>query len=89
MENEINLYTVYDSVTETAGPLFEQPNDQSAIRATVTMMIRSEMRPDQIDDYQLFCVGKINRKTMEIVSYPITEKGIDYESLFLRTMENK
>lgn len=57
----MNLYTLYDKVACKYGPIFEQPNDASALRNCRRLL---NSNPDiSIIDYVLFSIGKFNNDT--------------------------
>jgi len=55
----MKLYTIYDNVAESTGPLFEAKNDEVAKRKVIQMMPEVAIP----SDYELFCVGEINHES--------------------------
>lgn len=51
------IYTLYDTVAEESGPLFEAINDATAARSAAHVLKDVESP----DDYKLICVGKVER----------------------------
>lgn len=60
----MRLYTVYDHVAEVHGPVFEQPNDRSAIRNLERMLVSDKSKHP--DDYCVRCVGEFFPETGRI-----------------------
>lgn len=57
----INLYSIYDTVSEVFNKPFTEHNDNSAIRAFTESLLQS--RPKTRKDYELFYIGKYNDQT--------------------------
>lgn len=52
----MRLYTVYDHVAEVHGPVFEQPNDRSAVRNLERMLVTDKSKLPS--DYSVRCIGE-------------------------------
>lgn len=52
-----NVYTIYDTVAEDTGPLFEAPNDATAVR----LMLHTMRNVENTADYKLVHIGEIER----------------------------
>lgn len=72
----INLYVIYDKLAEKCGPVFEADNDAVACRAFRQIMSKSVS--DQ--DYDLYCVGKIDQQTMDII--------VDLKKVYVEKMKD-
>lgn len=57
------IYTLYDTVSEEAGPLFEAVNDATAARSAAYVLKNVEVP----DDYKLICVGKVERSGQTVL----------------------
>lgn len=55
------IYTIYDKVAEQSGPVFQAPNDATALRQFRHLLAQPGIVPD---DFQLWCIG-------EFEDYPI------------------
>jgi len=58
-----HLYTIYDKVAKTCGPVFEAKNDAVAQRAYRNIVVKQGANPDE---HQLFRLGKWDDETMEL-----------------------
>lgn len=57
-----NMYVLYDTVTEMAGPVFEQVNDRAAVRSVIHMT-----KDRDLSDFELVYIGTVS-VTGDIVS---------------------
>lgn len=60
---DVNIYSVYDKLAEEAGPLFEQKNDATAMRAYKRLF--SDEKASRLE-YKLLFLGTFNKKTCKI-----------------------
>ncbi len=60
-----NIYSIYDSVAEEYGPIFNAKSDAVAKRAVSGILNSGEIRSN---DYDLYCLGTYNTDTGEINS---------------------
>lgn len=86
MINFINLYTIYDSVAEECGPLFEAKNGSVAMRQF--QELQKKINPEQLNDFSLYWVGRFDKENMVITNSdgPLEEKQMD---LFNELKEEK
>lgn len=69
-----NVYTIYDTVAEDTGPLFEAPNDATAVR----LMLHTMRNVENTADYKLVHVGEISRDgTGQVVLLPCGNREIN------------
>ncbi len=59
-----NLYTIFDNLSETAGPIWTAQNDKVAVRNFQNHIIESKVT--HADDFQLYAVGSFDFNTMMI-----------------------
>lgn len=59
-----NIYTIYDTVAQEAGPIFEAKNDAIANRAVYQLIKSQGIR---INEYKLLNIGYINTENAELV----------------------
>lgn len=83
-----NVYVVWDSVAEEAGPPFVAVNDGIARRMYKNMNIPEALK----GDYQLVRIGYYNSKDMQLaidIPYKLTEEGEEpyYVSNFVEDLE--
>lgn len=69
-----NVYTIYDSVAQECGPLFESINDGVAVRHMVQAM-RNVENPAE---YQLYHVGEVSRENGSVVLLPCSNRVISF-----------
>lgn len=79
----MNLYVIYDTVAESSGPVFESPNDASAIRKTVFLFI--DGKQFDVVDYDLIRVGSIEKSGQNIISPDY--KVLEWRSSYYRTVD--
>ena len=60
-----NIYSIYDSVAEEYGPIFNAKSDAVAKRAVTGILNSGEIRSN---DYDLYCLGSYDTDTGEINS---------------------
>lgn len=73
----LNLYTVYDSLAQEGGPVFQAPNDQVAKRNYKAIL--QQVSPVDAEEYQLFMVGEYDSETLEVFGCPKTR--IEYKAV--------
>lgn len=74
-----NLYTIYDRLAEEAGPVFEQKNDASAIRAAVNTMLDTGMDVQTIEtNYRLIHMAEID--TEKAIIHAEKPQDVDFYS---------
>ena len=56
MSKTIYLYSIYDSVAEEFGPIFEAVNEAVALRAKKGLL--KQVDPSMLAEFDLFCVGE-------------------------------
>lgn len=69
-----NVYVIYDTVAEEAGPLFESLNDGVAVRHMCQVM----QQVKNPAEYQLIHVGEVTRNIGQVVLLPCGNRIIDY-----------
>ena len=70
MSKTIYLYSIYDSVAEEFGPIFEAGNDSVALRAKKGLL--KQVDPSMLAEFDLYCVGEY-----EIVAGEVQVKGYE------------
>jgi len=81
------LFTVYDSVAEDYGPIFEAKNEVVAVRS-FKQMLQNPNNPVVIEDFLLYYLGEYDHDTavIELASKPtIVVTGADVK----RSIEKK
>ncbi len=58
---KVNIYTIYDKVSEECGPVFQSKNDVVAYRAFKNLI--SDTPSVNMDDYDLYCLGLLDTET--------------------------
>ena len=81
MPKTIYLYSIYDSVAEEYGPIFEAGNDSVALRAKKGLL--KQVDPSMLDEFHLFCVGEY-----EIVEGKINVQGYDIQKVVSEVVNN-
>lgn len=81
MPKTIYLYSIYDSVAEEYGPIFEAGNNSVALRAKKGLL--KQVDPSMLDEFNLFCVGEY-----EIVEGKINVKGYDIQKVVSEVVNN-
>lgn len=76
---KVNIYTIYDKVSEECGPVFQSKNDVVAYRAFKHLI--SDTPNVDLDDFELYCLGLFDTESRFFV--PET----DYGRLVLKDLE--
>lgn len=71
------LYTIYDTVAEEPGPVFEAKNDGTARRAYKQVM--NKTIAGEPEEYSLIFIGEFDKETLKITAPEVTKViSIDY-----------
>lgn len=81
MSKTIYLYSIYDSVAEEFGPIFEAGNDSVALRAKKGLL--KQVDPSMLAEFDLYCVGEY-----EIVEGKVKVKGYDIMKSVFEAVNN-
>ncbi len=76
---KVNIYTIYDKVSEECGPVFQSKNDVVAYRAFKHLI--SEESSVNPNDYDLYCLGLFDTESRFFVP------EVDYGRLVLKDLE--
>jgi hypothetical protein len=56
-----NVYVIYDSLAQEAGPIFAAKNDLVALRASGKLIGES-------DEYTVYCIGEYDNEELKLTS---------------------
>lgn len=78
----MRLYSVYDSVAEEYGPLFQAKNDDVALRNVIQMFTDMNVSIASLESFHLYHVGDFDSELGSFASVnPNEEIAIDYAVL--------
>ncbi len=66
-----NLYTIFDTVAKTAGPIWTAQNDEVAIRNFNYHL--KEAHVASPEDFIVYRLGSFNHETLELITETLTE----------------
>ena len=78
----LNMYVLYDTLTEEASPLYEATSDVAAIRAFCPLLAEAV----NVEDYKLYKVGTFDRHSLAVCSCGAPQE-VDYMPYFLGWLE--
>lgn len=76
---KVNIYTIYDKVSEECGPVFQAKNDVVAHRAFKHLILDTPNVDS--NDYEIYCLGLFDNETRFFVP------EVDYGRLVLKDLE--
>lgn len=80
MNSGLLLYVIKDTVSQDIGPLFEAISDDVACRKIAHEF--ADMPPVMVNDYELHCIGYINRIDGQAQLYSEDARIVDFKPLW-------
>lgn len=73
------LYSVYDSVAEEYGPIFQAKNDDVALRNVIQMFTEMNVSIASLESYHLYHVGDFDSELGTLVERSVNPIAIDID----------
>lgn len=73
------LYSVYDSVAEEYGPIFQAKNDDVALRNVIQMFTEMNVSIVSLESYHLYHVGDFDSELGTLVERSVNPIAIDID----------